>query len=69
MTKIELINLIESEAKRRDIATTTLCRLAVGNNRLLRNLKSGNSCTLDVAERFVTYIKASSGPKQCRAAG
>lgn len=56
MTQSELIKLIEQQSSARKIAPATLCRLAVGNNRLLKNLKTGRSCTLDVAERMVAYI-------------
>ncbi|KAJ03294.1 hypothetical protein PM02_10455 [Sulfitobacter mediterraneus] len=57
MTQAELINLIEKQAEARNLAPATLCRLAVGNNRLLRNLKAGRSCTLEVAERFSDWIE------------
>lgn len=57
MTQAELIKLIELQADARSIAPATLCRLAVGNNRLLKNLKAGKSCTLEVAERFSDWVK------------
>jgi len=56
MTTNELISLIRSEADARGVAEATLCKMAVGNNRLFRHLLSGGTCTLDVAERFVRYV-------------
>jgi len=58
MTSSDLRILIENEARGRGLSPATLCKHAVGNNRLHRTLVSGGSCTLDIAERLTAYIAA-----------
>lgn len=63
MTHEYLINLIKKAAAARGLSEATLCRLAVGNNRLFKNLSQGKSCTLAVALRLDEYIAASAPTK------
>lgn len=58
MTKDDLIQKIERYAAARGIAPATVTSRAVGNSRLYRNLKQGGGCTLEIAERLVSYIAA-----------
>jgi len=57
MTNDDLIAKIEKFAELRGIACATVTSRAVGNSRLYARLKSGNSCTLDVAGRINDFIK------------
>jgi len=63
MTSNDLRTLIEREARARNLAPATLCKNAVGNNRLHKTLVGGGSCTLDIAERMTGYIAANPRPK------
>ena len=57
MTVQHLISEIEAFARKRGIAPATVTSRAVGNSRLYSRLKSGKSCTLDVAERVREFMK------------
>jgi hypothetical protein len=59
MTSHEFRDLIEREAAARGCSTATLCKKAVGNNRLYRTLLNGGSCTLDIADRFINFLNDS----------
>ena len=63
MTTFELKELIELEARKRNISTATFCKYSVGSSRLHKTLSGGGSCTLKVMERVLAYI-ASNPPIQ-----
>lgn len=59
-----LISEIETFARIRGIAPSTVTSRAVGNSRLYRRMKDGQGgCTLEVAGRVIDYIRDNS-PKQ-----
>lgn len=64
----QIISLIEAEARRRNIAPATLCRRAVGNNRVYRNLTAGGSVTLEVADRLMRWVDDNPVPAKDAAA-
>jgi len=57
MTNDDLIQRIEDYASRRGWEPATVTSRAVGNSRLYARLRSGGSCTLNVAERLVTFME------------
>ena len=56
MTKQDLIDAIEQYSHRTGIAPATVTGRAVGNSRLYQRMKSGGSCTMDVAARLVAFM-------------
>ena len=58
MTKQDLITAIEDYSLRAGISPATTTGRAVGNSRLYARMVSGGSCTMDVAERVLAYIRA-----------
>jgi hypothetical protein len=51
-----LIEAIEAEAARINRNPETVTRRAVGASQLYKRLKSGGTCTLEVANRLMAYI-------------
>jgi hypothetical protein len=61
MTKHDLIQAIEAFATERNLSPSTVTSRAVGNSRLYSRMKHGaGGCTIEVANRIMAYINASS---------
>ena len=60
----KFVTLIENEAAARGISPRTLCKYAVGNNRLYKHLQNAGTCTLDVMERFEAYVADNPAPQK-----
>lgn len=56
MTRDDLIRKIEEHAAARGLAPATVTSRGVGNSRLYRTLKGGGGCTLEIAQRLLTYM-------------
>ncbi|MGS4985014.1 hypothetical protein ACVDG2_16840 [Pseudosulfitobacter sp. RP-4] len=57
MTREQLVSDIEEFAAINKIAPATVTSRAVGNSRLYRRLKTGKSCTLEVAARLKKFME------------
>ncbi|WP_420415901.1 hypothetical protein [Marinovum algicola] len=57
MTEQDLIKAVEHYCNASGLAPATLCRKAVGNSRLHKNLVDGKGCTLRVASRLKHFME------------
>ncbi|PIE15155.1 MAG: hypothetical protein CSA68_07335 [Rhodobacterales bacterium] len=58
MTEQDLIQQVENYCEAAGLAPATLCRKAVGNSRLYKNLIDGKGCTIRVAAKLQEFISA-----------
>jgi hypothetical protein len=54
----DLITQIETEAERRNLSPSTLCRLAVNDGKLIERLRDGKSLTLKTIDKLQTWLEA-----------
>jgi len=62
MTEHELIQQVDEYCEAAGLAPATLCRKAVGNSRLYKNLVEGKGCTLRVAAKLREFIADNPAP-------
>lgn len=62
MTEQELIQQVEDYCAAAGLAPATLCRKAVGNSRLHKNLVDGKGCTLRVAAKLQEFMADNPAP-------